>query len=66
MNQGRSEKEKIEYDPESLFNFGGLLGDYDTIYEGTIFIPVSNNVFQSNIGSNKNMDSNVALNLEAR
>jgi hypothetical protein len=32
MNKGRSKEDKIDYDPKSFFNFGGLLGDYDSIY----------------------------------
>jgi hypothetical protein len=32
MNKGRSEDDRIEYDSESFFNFGGLLGDYDSVY----------------------------------
>jgi hypothetical protein len=32
MNQGRSKEDKVEYDSKSFFNFGGLLGDYDSVY----------------------------------
>jgi hypothetical protein len=32
MNQGRDKSDRIEYDSKSFFNFGGLLGDYDTVY----------------------------------
>ena len=32
MNQGRSKEDKVEYDAKSFFNFGGLLGDYDSVY----------------------------------
>jgi hypothetical protein len=32
MNKGRSKEDRVEYDPKSFFNFGGLLGDYDSVY----------------------------------
>ena len=51
MNQGRSKEDRIEYDAKSFFNFGGLLGDYDSVYQGTIFIPMSNDVFLGIAGS---------------
>ena len=65
MNKGRSKEDKIDYDPKSFFNFGGLLGDYDSIYQGTIFIPISNDVFLGIAGSGKTVDSEEALQLEA-
>ena len=65
MNKGRSKEDKIDYDPKSFFNFGGLLGDYDSIYQGTIFIPMSNDVFLGIAGSGKTVDSEEALQLEA-
>lgn len=51
MNQGRSKEDRIEYDAKSFFNFGGLLGDYDSVYQGTVFIPMSNDVFLGIAGS---------------
>ena len=65
MNKGRSKEDQIEYDAESFFNFGGALGDYDKIYQGTIFIPISNDIFAGIAGSGKNITSVEALNLEA-
>ena len=65
MNKGRSKEDRIDYDPKSFFNFGGLLGDYDSIYQGTIFIPISNDVFLGIAGSGKTIDSEEALQLEA-
>ncbi len=63
MNQGRSKEDKVEYDPKNFFNFGGLLGDYDTVYQGTIFIPMSNDIFLGIAGSGKDIKSNEALDL---
>ena len=65
MNKGRSKEDRVEYDPKSFFNFGGLLGDYDSVYQGTIFIPMSNDIFLGIAGSGKNVDSEEALQLEA-
>ena len=65
MNRGRSKEDRIEYDAKNFFNFGGLLGDYDNIYEGTIFIPISNDVFLGVAGSGKTITSTEANDLEA-
>lgn len=65
MNEGRSKEDKVEYDAKSFFNFGGLLGDYDVVYQGTIFIPMSNDVFLGIAGSGKTIDSTDANQLEA-
>lgn len=65
MNEGRSKEDKVEYDAKSFFNFGGLLGDYDVVYQGTIFIPMSNDVFLGIAGSGKTITSTDANQLEA-
>lgn len=65
MNYGRNKEDRIEYDAKNFFNFGGLLGDYDSVYQGTIFIPMSNDVFLGIAGSGKTIDSDEALQLEA-
>jgi hypothetical protein len=61
MNYGRNKEDRIEYDAKNFFNFGGLLGDYDSVYQGTIFIPMSNDVFLGIAGSGKTIDSDEAL-----
>ena len=66
MNYGRSKEDRIEYDAKSFFNFGGLLGEYDSVYQGTIFIPMSNDVFLGIVGSGNTITSNDANNLEAK
>lgn len=66
MNQGRGKEDRIEYDAKNFFNFGGLLGDYDSVYQGTIFIPMSNDVFLGIAGSGNTITSNDANNLEAK
>ena len=63
MNQGRSKEDRVEYDPKSFFNFGGALGDYDAVYQGTIFIPMSNDVFLGIAGSGSTVNSTEALDL---
>ena len=66
MNYGRSKEDRVEYDAKSFFNFGGLLGEYDSVYQGTIFIPMSNDVFLGIVGSGNTITSNDANNLEAK
>ena len=66
MNHGRSKEDRVEYDAKNFFNFGGLLGDYDTVYQGTIFIPMSNDVFLGIAGSGKTINSTEANDLEAK
>lgn len=66
MNYGRSKEDRIEYDAKNFFNFGGLLGEYDSVYQGTIFIPMSNDVFLGIVGSGNTITSNDANNLEAK
>ena len=65
MNHGRSKEDKIEYDPKSIFNFGGLIGDYDSVYQGTIFVPISNDVFLGIAGSGQTITSTEANQLYA-
>lgn len=66
MNHGRNKEDKIEYDAKSFFNFGGLLGDYDSVYQGTVFIPISNNVFSGIAGSGKTITPDEVNLLEAK
>ena len=66
MNKGRTKDDTIEYDEKSFFNFGGLLGDYDSVYQGTVFIPMSNDVFLGVAGSGKTVNSTEANQLEAQ
>lgn len=65
MNEGRSKEDKITYDAKNFFNFGGILGDYDTVYQGTIFIPISNDVFLGIAGSGKTVTTEEANDLLA-
>ena len=66
MNYGRSKEDRVEYDAKNFFNFGGLLGEYDSVYQGTIFIPMSNDIFLGIAGSGNTITSNDANNLEAK
>ena len=66
MNNGRSKEDRVEYDAKNFFNFGGLLGEYDNIYQGTIFIPMSNDIFLGIAGSGSNINSTEALDLAAQ
>jgi hypothetical protein len=66
MNQGRNKEDRVEYDAKSFFNFGGLLGDYDSVYQGTIFIPISDSVFSGIAGSGQTVTPDEANLLEAK
>ena len=66
MNHGRSKEDRVEYDAKSFFNFGGLLGDYDSVYQGTIFIPISDSVFSGIAGSGQTVTPDEANLLEAK
>ena len=66
LNYGRSKEDRIEYDAKNFFNFGGLLGEYDSVYQGTIFIPMSNDIFLGIAGSGNTITSTDANNLEAK
>jgi hypothetical protein len=66
MNKGRSEQDRIEFDAKGFFNFGGLLGDYDSMYQGTIFIPISDDVFAGMATSKQSLTSNEANQLQAK
>ena len=66
MNYGRSKEDRVEYDAKNFFNFGGLLGEYDSVYQGTIFIPMSNDIFLGIAGSGNTITSTDANNLEAK
>lgn len=55
INQNRNSKNKIEFD-------GGWFGD-DIMYQGTIFIPISNDVFSGIAGSGKTITSEEAEDL---
>ncbi len=55
MNHGRDSKNKIEFD-------GGWFGN-DVMYQGTIFIPISNDVFAGIAGSGKTITSEEAEDL---
>lgn len=63
MNQGRNKEDRIKYDDKNFFNFGGLLGEYDTVYQGTIFIPMSDDVFSGIASSGKTITSTEANDL---
>ena len=66
MNEGRGKEDRIKYDAKNFFNFGGLLGDYDSVYQGTIFIPMSNDIFLGIAGSGQTINSTEALDLYER
>lgn len=55
MNHERNSKDKIDFD-------GGWFGD-DVMYQGTIFIPISNDVFAGIAGNGQTITSEVAEDL---
>lgn len=64
LNKGRSEKDRIDFDSESWAD--SIFGtDHDSIYEGTIYIPVRTNAFTGMIGGGQYPDTQTAAEVEA-
>jgi hypothetical protein len=64
LNKGRGEKDRIDFDSESWFDsvFGTK---HDTMFEGTIYIPVRTNAFTGMIGGGEYPDTETAEEIEA-
>lgn len=64
LNKGRNEKDRIDFDSKSWADsvFGT---DHDSIYEGTIYIPVRTNAFTGMIGGGQYPDTQTAAEVEA-
>jgi hypothetical protein len=64
LNKGRSEKDRIDFDSESLWD--SIFGtSHNSIYEGTIYIPVRTNAFTGMIGGGQYPDTETAAEVEA-
>ena len=64
LNKGRSEKDRIDFDSESWID--SIFGtDHDSIFEGTIYIPVRTNAFTGMIGGGNYPDTEQAEYVES-
>lgn len=64
LNKDRNEKDRIDFDSESWMD--SIFGtDHDSIYEGTIYIPVRTNAFTGMIGGGQYPDTETAAEVEA-
>lgn len=64
LNKGRGEKDKIDFDSKS--GWDSIFGtDHDSIFEGTIYIPVRTNAFTGMIGGGTYPDAEAAAEVEA-
>lgn len=64
LNKNRNEKDRIDFDSESWMD--SIFGtDHDSIYEGTIYIPVRTNAFTGMIGGGQYPDTETAAEVEA-
>ena len=64
LNKGRGEKDRIDFDSKSWAD--SIFGtDHDSIYEGTIYIPVRTNAFTGMIGGGQYPDTATAAEVEA-
>lgn len=64
LNKNRNEKDRIDFDSESWMD--SIFGtDHDSIYEGTIYIPVRTNAFMGMIGGGQYPDTETAAEVEA-
>jgi hypothetical protein len=61
INKGRSKEDRIDFDEDNWYDWNG----HNTMYQGTIFIPMSNNVFNGIAGSGNEVTPQGALDLEA-
>lgn len=64
LNKGRNEKDRLDFDSKSWAD--SLFGtDHDSLYEGTIYIPVRTNAFTGMIGGGNYPDTQTAAEVEA-
>lgn len=69
LNKGRSEKDKLDFDSKSIWDsilfFRDAGEDWETLVEGTIYIPVRTNAFTGMIGGGSYPDVETAAEVEA-
>lgn len=64
LNKGRSEKDRIDFDSKSWAD--SIFGTkHDSLFEGTIYIPVRTNAFTGMIGGGNYPDAETAAEVEA-
>ena len=64
LNKGRGEKDRIKFDSESWWD-SLFHTDHDSMYEGTIYIPIRTNAFTGMIGGGQYPDAETAEQVEA-
>lgn len=64
LNKGRNEKDRLDFDSESWAD--SIFGtDHDSVFEGTIYIPIRTNAFIGMIGGGQYPDAQTAEEIEA-
>ena len=64
LNKGRNEKDRIDFDSKSWAD--SIFGtDHDSLYEGTIYIPIRTNAFTGMIGGGEYPEVGTAAEVEA-
>ena len=64
LNKGRNEKDRLDFDSKSWAD--SIFGtDHDSIFEGTIYIPIRTNAFTGMIGGGQYPDTETAEQIEA-
>ena len=64
LNKGRNEKDRLDFDSKSWAD--SIFGtDHDSIFEGTIYIPIRTNAFTGMIGGGQYPDTETAAEVEA-
>ena len=64
LNKGRNEKDRLDFDSESWAD--SIFGtDHDSVFEGTIYIPIRTNAFTGMIGGGQYPDTETAEEIEA-
>jgi hypothetical protein len=64
LNKGRSEKDRLDFDSKSWAD--SIFGtDHDSVFEGTIYIPIRTNAFTGMIGGGQYPDTETAAEIEA-
>lgn len=64
LNKGRNEKDRLDFDSKSWAD--SIFGtDHDSLFEGTIYIPIRTNAFTGMIGGGQYPDTETAAEIEA-
>ena len=64
LNKGRNEKDRLDFDSKSWAD--SIFGtDHDSVFKGTIYIPIRTNAFTGMIGGGQYPDTDTAAEVEA-